>query len=66
MIFENKNNMVSEYLVKGECLVAMGHKNTAQKNFKIIKNYRGPVKRVFIIHLGPKDTKYPPKTKKHF
>ena len=25
MTFENKNSMVSENLVKGECLVAMGH-----------------------------------------
>ena len=25
MTFENKNSMVSEYLVKGECLVLTGH-----------------------------------------
>ena len=54
--------IVSEYLMKGKRFVAMGPKNPAQKNFKIIKSYRDPVKRVSIIHLGLKNTKYPSKT----
>lgn len=37
------------YLVKGECLFPMGHKNPAQKNFKIIKNFRSPLKRYLLF-----------------
>lgn len=43
--------LISGYLVKGECLLTMGHKNPAQKNVKIIKNLQGPVKTIYLLFI---------------